>query len=81
VAVPEHTSRFNVEFNSCWKLENYVANVLFENGYYEDAIEWYQRALSGREKTLGQGHTDALITIKNIANVLCKPSEYSKALD
>jgi len=40
VAAREHTSRFHVEFNSRWQLENYVGNVLFENGYYEDAIEW-----------------------------------------
>jgi tetratricopeptide (TPR) repeat protein len=41
---------------------------------------WYQRALDGREKTLGKGHPDTLATFHNMASVFDNQGEYDKAL-
>ena len=36
---------------------------------YEKALEYYERALKGKEKTLGKTHPDTLTAVMNIANV------------
>ena len=58
-------------------------------GGYEKALEYYERALKGREKTLGKTHPDTLSTVMNIANVYndgmkdCEKAEelYRRALE
>jgi hypothetical protein len=41
--------------------------LVFDNqGEYGKALEWYQRALDGSEKTLGMDHPDTLGTVNNM---------------
>ena len=45
------------------------------------ALEWYQRALDGREKTLGKDHVAALGTVHNMAIVYKNQGDHGKALE
>ncbi|KAF8468787.1 hypothetical protein BDZ91DRAFT_645506, partial [Kalaharituber pfeilii] len=47
-----------------------VALIFHEQGQYFKALEWYERALAGSEKTLGAGHPDTLTTVHNMASAL-----------
>ena len=58
-----------------------MAIVFQDKGDYEKALEWYQRALDGHEKTLGKNYPDTLITVQNMAIVFQKKGEYDKALE
>jgi hypothetical protein len=44
-----------------------IAAILEEQGEYK-ALEWYQRALDGYEKTLGKDHPDTLGTVHDITS-------------
>jgi len=48
---------------------------------YEKALEWHQRALDGKEKTLGKDRPSTLDTVHNMALVFHKQGEYAKALE
>ena len=45
------------------------------------ALEWYQRALDGKEETFGKGHPSTLGTVNNMALVFGHQGEYEKALE
>ena len=49
-------------------------------GEYDKALEWYQRALEGREQALGKDHPSTLSTVNNMAIVFQSMGEYDKAL-
>jgi Tfp pilus assembly protein PilF len=53
-----------------------MAVVFDKQGEYGKALEWYRRALDGREKTLGMDHPDTLGTVNNMASVFDKRGEY-----
>jgi tetratricopeptide (TPR) repeat protein len=56
--------------------------IVFDNqGEYGKALEWYQRALDGKEKTLGKDHPSTLQTVNNMALVFSNQGEYGKALE
>jgi tetratricopeptide (TPR) repeat protein len=56
--------------------------IVFDNqGEYGKALEWYQRALDGKEKTLGKDHPSTLDTVNNMALVFSNQGEYGKALE
>jgi tetratricopeptide (TPR) repeat protein len=81
MAILEHTKRKNVKFGLRWKLQNFVGLVLDAKADYAAAIEYYQRALDGFEKTLGQDHPSTLDSINNMGLVLSNQGQYGKALE
>jgi uncharacterized glyoxalase superfamily protein PhnB len=50
-------------------------------GQYRKALEWYQRALDGREKIFGRDHPSTFTTVHNKALVFQSQGEYIKALE
>src|SRR5437763_1584167 len=57
-----------------------TAVVYYMQGHYGDALEWYERALTGKEKALGKDHPSTLNTVHNIALVFCHQGRYGDAL-
>ncbi|KAF3920773.1 Nephrocystin-3 [Dactylellina cionopaga] len=49
-------------------------------GKYKEAMQWYERAFAGREKSLGADHLLTLSTLNNIAAVFSSRGKYSDAL-
>jgi tetratricopeptide (TPR) repeat protein len=58
-----------------------MAIVFYNQGQYEKALEWYGRALDGKEKTLGKDHPSTLDTVHNMAGVFYNQGQYEKALE
>jgi tetratricopeptide (TPR) repeat protein len=58
-----------------------MASVYVNQGDYSKALEWYGRALVGREKSLGKDHLETLASVNNIASVYVNEEDYSKALE
>lgn len=52
-----------------------------EQGKNEDALEWYGKALTIREKVLGFEHPDTASMYNNIATVYLNQKDYDSALD
>jgi len=46
-----------------------LGDVYRRHGGYDKALEWYRRALAGREKALGADHPDTLVTVNQMALV------------
>ncbi|CAF1431081.1 unnamed protein product [Adineta steineri] len=59
---------------------NNLATVKNHQGNYEQAIEYYEKALEIQEKTLPANHSDLATSYNNIGNVYEKMGEYSKTL-
>ncbi|KAF3926666.1 Nephrocystin-3 [Orbilia brochopaga] len=57
-----------------------IARVLFYQGKYDSAMDWFQQALVGKETGLGQKHPSTLATAQNIALVLLQQRKLSDAL-
>jgi len=57
-----------------------MAWVFKDEGQYEKTLEWYQRALESKEKTLGKDHLSTLRIVNNIAGVFKEQGQYEKAL-
>jgi tetratricopeptide (TPR) repeat protein len=81
MATLEHAGRKNLEFGLRWDLQDFVGVVLVATADYATAMECYQRALGGREKTLGKDHPDTLSTVHNMGSVFDNQGEYGKALE
>ena len=60
---------------------NSLGDVYWRRGWYGKAMEWYGRALAGREKALGVDHPDTLTTVHNMASVYKSQGQYDKALE
>lgn len=60
---------------------NNMAWLYDKQGRYYESLEWYKRALSGRETALGKDHPDTLITVNNIASVFQNQGRYDEALE
>src|SRR5947208_15125339 len=58
-----------------------LAVVFHKQGRYDDALEWHERALAGKEKTLGKDHPSTLDTVNNMAVVFHKQGRYDDALE
>ena len=50
-------------------------------GYYNQALEWYQKALVISEKVLGTDHPDTAVTYNNIATIYKNQGDYTNALE
>ena len=71
----------DVEKEEIGLLFHNIAAVNNNQGEYDKALEWYQKALNIREKILGPDHPDTAATYNNIAAVYSKQGEYNKALE
>jgi Tfp pilus assembly protein PilF len=58
-----------------------MASVFDSQGKYDDALEWYRRALSGQEQALGSDHPSTLTTVHNMASVFDSQGKYDDALE
>jgi tetratricopeptide (TPR) repeat protein len=81
IAALEHTGCKNLEVELRWDLESCVGCVLVTMADYVTAMEWYQRALDGYEKTLGKDHPSTINTVNNMGLAFCNQGEYGKAIE
>jgi tetratricopeptide (TPR) repeat protein len=81
IATLEHTGRKNLTVELRWDLQMVVGLALAAKADYATAMEWYERALDGYEKTLGIDHSSTLDTVHNMALVFDNQGEYGKALE
>ena len=49
------------------KMDHNIAGVFRDEGEYDKALEWYQRALDGQEKAPGKDHPNTIRTVQNMA--------------
>ncbi|KAF3118820.1 hypothetical protein TWF569_004775 [Orbilia oligospora] len=55
--------------------------IVFDNqGKYDEAMQWYERALAGSEKALGKDQPSTLSTVHNIASVFDNQGKYDEAM-
>ncbi|KAF3155068.1 hypothetical protein TWF788_006463, partial [Orbilia oligospora] len=57
-----------------------IALVFSNQGKYDEAMQWYERALAGSEKALGKDHPSTLSTVNNIAAVFDNQGKYDEAM-
>ncbi|KAF3159958.1 hypothetical protein TWF751_000510 [Orbilia oligospora] len=57
-----------------------IALVFSNQGKYDEAMQWYTRALAGCEKALGKDHPSTLDTVHNIAGVFSNQGKYDEAM-
>jgi len=62
-------------------LLSWVGWLYDEQGEYGKALEYYERALAIKEKTLGKEHPSTAVTYNNMAVVFRAQGEYGKALE
>ncbi|KAJ6255791.1 hypothetical protein Dda_9472 [Drechslerella dactyloides] len=68
-------------FENLWEDEQLDRVKIFTNqGKYDEAMRWYERALAGKEKTLGKDHPDTLDTVHAIASVFNSQGKYDEAM-
>jgi len=58
-----------------------MAAVFSTQGQYEKGLKWLERALAGRQKSLGVHHPDTLHAVSNMAFVFGQQRQYEKALE
>jgi ankyrin repeat protein len=54
--------------------------VFRDQGQYDEALGWYNRALAGRENVPGENHPNTLDTIYNIAVIYSINKKYNRSL-
>ena len=55
-----------------------MANVFFRQEKYDEALNWYRRALSGKERSLGKDYPNTLITVHQMAIVFFRQGKYDE---
>ena len=65
----QHIQESETEYAEGFMLQGSVAKSLNSMGDYDKALQWYQRALDGYEKTLRNDHPSTLNAVKNMASV------------
>jgi tetratricopeptide (TPR) repeat protein len=60
---------------------NNMGMVFDRQGEHGKALEWFQRALDGKERTLGKDHPSTLDTVNNMGIVFDGQGEHGKALE
>ena len=58
-----------------------MANVLYNQGKYDEALGWYRRVLTRFEKSLGKGHPETLCAVYCMANVFWRQGKYDGAVE
>src|SRR5258705_167917 len=66
-AVAKHMNKFLEIETEDGTLTFNLGNVYWEHGRYDKALKYYERALAGREESLGVDHRETLTTINNMA--------------
>ena len=59
----------NVLSDARCNVQHTVASIMDDQGEYNKALEWYQRALESKEKALGKNHRSTLDTVYNLAGL------------
>ena len=81
--VAKHMNRFlelgNVSVED-GALTTNLGNVYKAHGQYDKALKFYERALAGREQSLGVDHPSTLTTVDKMASVFKRQGQYDKAL-
>ena len=82
-AIEKHV---DVSDESCAKEEmrngmSVLASIYMEHERLNLAAEWYKRALTGEERSLGPNHPDTLRTIHDMATVFDEMGQYETALE
>ncbi|KAK6500012.1 hypothetical protein TWF481_010371 [Arthrobotrys musiformis] len=57
-----------------------IALVFYNQGKHDEAMQWYERALSGKEKAFGRDHPSTLNTVNNIALVFDNQGKHDEAM-
>ncbi|KAK6356073.1 hypothetical protein TWF718_000447 [Orbilia javanica] len=57
-----------------------IARVFDNQGKYDEAMQWYERALAGTKKVLGEDHPSTFDTVNNIALVFKNQGKYDEAM-
>jgi tetratricopeptide (TPR) repeat protein len=83
MATLEHAGRRSLKFGLRWELQDFVGRVIIAKADYASAtaMEWHQRALDGREKTLGKDYPETFDAVNNIGTVFDRQGENGKALE
>jgi len=63
------------------EIVNNLAVVTTNQGRYEDAREWYERALAGKENVHGKDHPSTLKTVNNMGIYFASQGRYEEALE
>ena len=58
-----------------------MGNLFYTNGRYEEALDYYQRAIKVKEAVLEKGHISFSDTMFNIGLLLESMHRYEEALD
>lgn len=80
-ACVDHMIRLNVAFPDAADLLMNVGQYLVKSAQYEQAEDFYQRALTIREKTLGTEHPSTATTLLQIAQLYREQGKYEQAED
>ncbi|KAK6356082.1 hypothetical protein TWF718_000456 [Orbilia javanica] len=59
---------------------DHIALVFENQGKYGEALQWYEQALTGKEKVLEKDHPLIFPTVHHVAMVFDKQSKYDKAM-
>ena len=62
-------------------LYNSLGQTIYKQGYYQEALEWYEKALAIQETVLGKEHPDTATTYNNIAEAYNSMGKYEMALE
>ncbi|KAK6515926.1 hypothetical protein TWF281_004518 [Arthrobotrys megalospora] len=73
----EHGPRFKLTLHNV----NEIAIILRDRGNFDEAMRWYQYALTAHEKALGEDRLDILVLINNIASVFDDQFKYDEAIE
>jgi tetratricopeptide (TPR) repeat protein len=84
-SVHHHINRFGMtpllDTDMASSLYHNVGSHFVEQIMYDEALEWYRRAVAGREKVLGGEHPDTLYSISIIAAILHSQGKYDEAIE
>lgn len=58
-----------------------IGSISKNQGRYEESLEWYGRALTGREKALGKEHPSTLRSVNNTAIAFDNKGRYGEATE
>ena len=79
-AVTKHMTRY-VGVSDMLTESGSLGDVYDRHGRHNQSLEWYGRALVGKEKVLGVDHPSTLNTVNSMALVFYNQGQYEKALE
>ena len=79
-AVTKHMTKY-VGVSNIQDQARILGNVYRRHGRYNEALEWYTRALIGYEKVLGADHPGTLTMVNQMASIFENQGQYDIALE